>query len=92
MKRSRVKGWTGLRSEFPYPSQSREIVARRTLESLYNDGSLEPGQWRWSGSETWNDAEVALAEANPGRVLYRPLNSQHPGEWKAADGGPVHRH
>lgn len=86
----KVYGWIGWRNEAklaPNGShQTREIVAAHSVAEVLRIAGITRSEYGYSGSETGNDEELAVALAEPGVVFWAALDaSNRPGtEWRAA--------
>lgn len=65
----KVYGWRGHRGK-----QTREIVAARSAAEVRRITGMSRGDWEFSGCETGNDEEIALAMTKPGIVFWRELD------------------
>ncbi|ULD38853.1 hypothetical protein [Rhodococcus qingshengii] len=69
----KVYGWRGFRDG----TQSREVIAAESIADVLRRAGITRADWKWSGGETRNPEEVAIATANPGTVFWHPLD-EHP--------------
>jgi hypothetical protein len=88
----KVYGWTGQGGrEFERPAngspQTREIVAARSKAEVRRIAGLAPSV---EITETRNAAEVTTAIAEPGTVLWRPLDSRVEGFVAHGEAWPQH--
>lgn len=74
----KVYGWTGYR----VGGQTREICAARSIAEVLRITGMSRYTFNWSGCETGNDEEIALALSKPGTVFFRGLDEH--GDWREA--------
>ena len=76
----KVYGWVGSRAEaagalgpgYSRNPQTREIMAAYSAAEVQRTVGMTRSSWQWSGGQTWNETEVALAMAEPGVVFWMP--------------------
>jgi hypothetical protein len=71
----KVYGWRGFREG----TQSREVMAAESVAEVLRRAGVTRATWNWSGGETRNPEEVAIATPEPGTVFWHPLD-EHPAD------------
>ncbi len=75
----KVYGWIGHRS-----GQTREIVAAPSKAAVARIAGFNSPRQMFCLCETSNDAELAQARSNPGKVFWHPLNElESRREWRS---------
>lgn len=93
-RKLKVYGWRGYRSECPPAAngnkQTREICAAPTKTAALRAAGTRPSAGDFTG-ETGNEKEIALAIANPGVVLWAPIDGAYRknGVYRRADNGEI---
>lgn len=76
-RKLKVYGWTGTKATpGSRQRQSRNIIAAHSVAELLRLTGIPRSQYSWSGGETGNAEELAAALAQPGVMLWRPLDDR----------------